>query len=59
MTGNQEAILNILKAFLNNQQNIEIPNSLDWNKFNRLVEINSISGIVGYVFQQAKRIVFP
>lgn len=54
MTGNQEAILNILKAFLNNQQNIEIPNSLDWNKFNRLVEINSISGIVGYVFQQAK-----
>lgn len=59
MTGNQQAILNILKAFLNNQQNIEIPGDLDWNKFNRLVEINSISGIVGYVFQQAKTASVP
>ena len=54
MIDNQQAILNILKAFLNNQQNTEIPDNLDWNKFNRLAEINSISGIVGYVLKQSK-----
>ena len=52
MTDVQQAILIILKAFLNDQKNIEIPVDVDWKKLNRLVEINSISGIVGYVFQQ-------
>ena len=52
MNSNQEAIIRILKAFLNDQQNIDIPRDVDWKTFSRLVEINSISGIVGYVFQQ-------
>lgn len=52
MVNDQQAILIILKAFLNDQKNIELPVDVDWRKFNRLVEINSISGIVGYVFQQ-------
>jgi len=52
MFKSQQAILNIVKAFLNDQKNIDIPVDFDWRKFNRLVEINSISGIVGYVFQQ-------
>ncbi len=50
----EQAILRILIAFLNDQQNIEIPHDVDWETINRLAEINSISGIVGYVFQQAK-----
>lgn len=54
MTSNQQALLCILKAFLNNQQNIDLPRGIDWDAFNRLVEINSISGIIGYVFQQSE-----
>ena len=53
MTNVQQAILIILNAFLNDQKNIDIPVNVDWKKFNRLVEINSVSGIVGYVLQQA------
>ena len=53
MNSVQQAILAILKAFLNNQQNIVIPNGLTWKEFNHLVEINSIAGIVGYVFRQS------
>ena len=53
MNETRQTILNILKAFLNNQQNITIPNNLDWDKLNHIAEINSISGIVGYVLQQA------
>ena len=49
----QKAILKILRAFLNNQQNIRISESVDWKEFNHLVEINSIAGIVGYVFRQS------
>lgn len=52
MNNNYLAILNILKAFLKDQQNIELPHDINWDLFNRLVEINSISGIIGYVFQQ-------
>ena len=48
----EQVILFYLKAFLNDQKNIDIPVDVDWKKFNRLVEINSISGIVGYVLQQ-------
>lgn len=53
MTDIQQAILSILRAFLNDQKNIDIPVDIDWKKFNRLAEINSVSGIIGYVFQQA------
>lgn len=53
MNSIQKLILAILKAFLNNQQNMAIPENVDWKEFNHLVEINSISGIVGYVFRQA------
>lgn len=53
MFKSQQAILIILKAFLNDQKNIDIPVDIDWRKFNRLVDINSISGIVGYVLQQS------
>lgn len=49
----EQAILEILKAFLNDKQNINISHTIDWDEFNRLVEINSISGIVGYVFQRS------
>lgn len=53
MNSVQKLILTILKAFLYNQQNITIPEVVDWKEFNHLIEINSISGIVGYVFRQA------
>ncbi|MBQ3285201.1 MAG: nucleotidyltransferase family protein [Ruminococcus sp.] len=46
-------IIEILKAFLNDQKDLAVPVNVDWDNFNRLVEINSISGIVGYVFQQS------
>ena len=53
MNSVQKAILTILKAFLNNQKNIEIPVGFDWNEFDKLVRINNISGIVGYLFLQS------
>lgn len=53
MNSVQKAILSILKAFLNNQKNIEIPDGFDWNEFDKLVRINNISGIVGYMFLQS------
>lgn len=53
MTDIQQTTLSILRAFLNDQKNIDIPVDIDWKKFNRLAEINSVSGIIGYVFQQA------
>ncbi len=53
MISSDSIILTILRAFLNDQQNIVFPHRIDWKSFNRLVEINSISGIVGYVLQQA------
>ena len=46
-------MLFILKAFLNDQKNIDIPIDIDRKKYNRLAEINFVSGIVGYVFQRA------
>ena len=49
-----QAVLSILKAFINDQKNTVIPDISDWKKFNRLAEINSVSGIVGYVFNQSK-----
>lgn len=59
MNSVQKAILSILKAFLNNQQNIVIPDGLDWNEFNKLVRINNISGIVGYIFLKANTDTIP
>ena len=53
MNSVQKAILTILKAFLNDQKNIEIPDGFDWNEFDKLVRINNISGIVGYLFLQS------
>lgn len=53
MSDSKLLILSVLRAFLNNRQIISIPFEIDWSIFNRLVEINSISGIVGYVFQQS------
>ena len=53
MINSQQAILSILNAFLNDQQNIDIPVDIDWKKINLLAEINSVSGIIGYVLQQA------
>ena len=50
---NMLVIVDILNAFLNGSQRIDIPVDLDWKKFNRLAEINSVSGIVGYVFRQS------
>ena len=49
----EKTVLSVLRAFLNDQQNIEITDDLDWKPFSRIVEINSISGIVGYVFSQS------
>lgn len=53
MTGIYQVMLFILKAFLNDQNNIDIPVDIDRKKYNRLAEINFVSGIVGYMFQQA------
>ena len=53
MNSVQKAILTILKAFLNNQKNIEISDGFNWNEFDKLVRINNISGIVGYLFLQS------
>lgn len=53
MINSQQVILSILRAFLNDKKNIDIPANVNWKKFNRLAEINSVSGIIGYVFQQA------
>jgi len=55
----EQVILYNLKAFLNNQKSIDSPVDVDWKKFNRLVEINSISGIVGYVLQQTNVVGIP
>ena len=49
----EQAVIKLLKAFLNNQKNIEIPDGFDWNEFDKLVRINNISGIVGYLFLQS------
>ena len=49
----ERIIISLLKTFLNDKKNIDIPVNVDWKKFNRLAEINSVSGIIGYVFQQA------
>lgn len=59
MTDVQQAILIILKAFLNDKMNNDISLNVDWKLFNHLVEVNSISGIVGYVFQQKKVVGVP
>lgn len=52
-------IICILKAFLNNQVSITIPDSINWDEFTHMTDINSISGIVGYVFDQLSMINVP
>ena len=59
MINSQQLILKVLRAFINNRKNITIKNSIDWKKFNRLTEINSVSGIIGYVLNQAQNIDCP
>ena len=53
MINSQQTVLKVINTYLNNQQNITIPEGVDWKEFNHIVEINSISGIIGYVFRQA------
>ena len=53
MINSQKTILSILRAFLNDQIKNVIPVDLNWDKINRIAEINSITGIVGYVLQQS------
>ena len=55
----ERTVLSALRAFLNNQQIIVLPDNLDWNRFSRFAEINSISGIIGYVLQQSNSIGIP
>lgn len=55
----EQAIVTLLTAFLNNQQKIVIPDGLNWNEFNKLVRINNISGIVGYMFLKANTNTIP
>lgn len=50
----QNAILSLLRAFLDVDQDVIISKNVDWYEFNHIVGINSISGIVGYVFQEKK-----
>ena len=59
MINSQQLILKVLRAFINNRKNITIKNSIDWKKFNRLTEINSVSGIIGYVLNQDQNIDCP
>lgn len=59
MINSQQLILKVLRAFINNRKNITIKNSIDWKKLNRLIEINSISGIIGYILNQAHNNDFP
>ena len=46
------AMICFIKAFLNNQQNITVLEGVEWNKFTHLAEINSISGIMGYMLKR-------
>lgn len=55
----EQAIVTLLTAFLNNQQKIVISDGLNWNEFNKLVRINNISGIVGYMFLKANTNTIP
>ena len=59
MINSQQLILKVLRAFINNRKNITIKNSIDWKKLNRLTEINSVSGIIGYVLNQVQNIDCP
>ena len=59
MIGAKKIVLDILKAFLNGNNHINVADSLDWNEFIRLTEINSVSGIIGYVLNQDQKIDCP
>ena len=59
MIGAKKIVLDILKAFLNGNDHINVADSLDWNEFIRLTEINSVSGIIGYVLNQDQNIDCP
>ena len=59
MIGAKKIVLDILKAFLNGNNHINVADSLDWNEFIRLTEINSVSGIIGYVLNQDQNIDCP
>ena len=52
----EHSIILLLRAFLNNDNSISFSENVDWNRFIHITEINSISGIVGYVFQLANSI---
>ena len=52
MSSPEKAILSFLRAFIEDKGTETLLISKDWESFNRLAEINSISGIVGYVFQR-------
>ena len=51
MNNEYRIILQILNAFLNNKK-MTVSKHCDWKKVNKLLEINSITGIAGYVFSE-------
>ena len=52
MINSEKAIVSILKHFISGDKIVDVSKIIDWDKFRRLAEINSISGIVGFVFEQ-------
>lgn len=58
MNNSYQTVLQILKAFLYNQET-RLNNDTDWEKVVNLLEINSISGIAGYVIDQLTDITLP
>lgn len=52
-------IISLLKTFLTNRKILKISEAIDWEEFIRLTEINSVSGIIGYVLNQDQNIDCP
>ena len=47
---NYQTVIGILNSFLYNKK-ITVGEDLDWNEVSRIININSVSGIAGYVFE--------
>lgn len=59
MKTNIQAILSVIKIFLYSNKPMIVYDGIKWEEFNHLVEINSISGIIGYVLEQSEGIDCP
>lgn len=51
MNNNYQTILDILNAFLHDQK-LVVTENLNWVEISKIIQINSISGIAGFVFEK-------